>query len=143
MVGKKSRSILVVASALAVGLFVVHHTSLNVAAQGPSRYIVTFRSGTDRGNRARAVANHGAALRFNYSGVDAVAVTIPNDAALSALMKDPSVVAVVQDRLVSAYQDVRGNAKANGKPGGGGGGSAQVVPAGFPRVGGTTSHPEG
>jgi subtilisin len=135
MVGKKSRSILGVASALAVGLFVAHHMSLNVAAQGPSRYIVTFRPGTDRGNRARAVANHGAALRFNYSGVDAAAVTIPNDDALSAFMNDPSVMAVVPDRLVSAYQDVRGNAKASGKPGGGGGGSGQVVPAGVTRVG--------
>jgi subtilisin len=133
MVDKKSRSILGVASALAVGLFVAHHMSLNVAAQGPSRYIVTFRPGTDRGNRARAVANHGAALRFNYSSVDAAAVTIPNDDALSALMNDPSVMAVVPDRRVSAYQDVRGNAKATGKPGGGG--SAQVVPAGVTRVG--------
>jgi subtilisin len=133
MVDKKSRSILGVASALAVGLFVAHHMSLNVAAQGPSRYIVTFRPGTDRGNRARAVANHGAALRFNYSSVDAAAVTIPNDDALSALMNDPSVMAVGPDRRVSAYQDVRGNAKATGKPGGGG--SAQVVPAGVTRVG--------
>jgi subtilisin len=139
MVGKRSRSILGVASALFVGLFAAPHTSVTVVAQGPTRYIVTFRPGTDRGNRARTVANHGAALRFNYSGVDAAAVVVPNDRALSALASDPSVVAVVPDRLVSAYQDVRGNAKGNGKPGGGAGGSAQVVPAGVTRVGVPTS----
>ena len=139
MVGKRSRSILGVASALFVGLFAAPHTSVTVVAQGPTRYIVTFRPGTDRGNRARTVANHGAALRFNYSGVDAAAVVVPNDRAHSALVSDPSVVAVVPDRLVSAYQDVRGNAKGNGKPGGGGGGSAQVVPAGVTRVGVPTS----
>jgi len=136
MVGKKSGSILGVASALAVGLFVAHHMSVNVAAQGPSHYIVTFRPGTDRSNRARTVANHGAALRFNYSGVDAAAVVVPNDNALRALSNDPSVMTIVPDRLVSAYQDVRENARASGKPGGGsGGGSGQVVPAGVARVG--------
>ena len=139
MVGKKPSSILGVASALAVGLFVAHHMSANVVAQGPSRYIVTFRPGTDRGNRARTVANHRAALRFNYSGVDAAAVVVPNDNALAALMNDPSVTSVVPDRLVSAYQDVGGNAKGSGKPGGGGGAAAQVVPAGVARVGVPTS----
>ena len=138
MVGKKFRSILGVASALTVGLFVAPQMSINVVAQGPSRYIVTFRPGTDRGTRAKTVANHGAALRFNYSGVDAAAVAVPNDSALAALVNDPSVMAVVPDRLVSAYQDVRGNAKASGKPGGGGGAS-QVVPAGVTRVGASTT----
>ena len=139
MVGKKFRSILGVAPALAVGLFVAPHMSVDVVAQGPSRYIVTFRSGTDRDSRARTVANHGAALRFNFSGVDAAAVVVPNDNALAALVNDPSVTAVVPDRLVSAYQDVRGNAKGSGKPGGGGGAGAQVVPAGVARVGRPTS----
>jgi len=140
MVGEKSRSILGAASALAVGVLVVaNHMSVNVVAQGSARYIVTFRPGTDRGNRARTVANHGAALRFNYTGVDAVAVEVSNDHALAALASDPSVMAVVPDRLVSAYPDIAGNAKANGKPGGGGGGVAQVVPAGVARVGKPTS----
>ena len=138
MVGQKSRLILGVASTLAVGVFVAHHMTLNVVAQGPSRYIVTFQPGTERGNRARTVANHGAALRFNYRGVDAAAVAVPNDNVLAALVNDPSVVAVVPDRLVSAYQDVRGNASASGKPGGGGGGGSQVVPAGVARVGAPT-----
>jgi len=140
MVGEKSRSILGAASALAVGVLVVaHHMSVNVVAQAPSRYIVKFRSGTDRGNRARTIAHHGAALRFNYSGVDAAAVAVPNDRALAALAKDPSVMAVVPDRLMSAYPDIRENAKASGKPGGGGGGVTQVVPAGVARVGKPTS----
>ena len=137
MVGKKSCSILGAASAVAVGVFVAHQT-VNVVAQGPSNYIVTFRPGTDRAIRARAVANHGSALRFNYSGVDAAAVAVPNVNALAALVNDPSVMTVVPDRLVSAYQDVGGNVKASGKPGGGGP-VAQVVPAGVVRVGVPTS----
>ena len=140
MIGTSSRPFLRIASALAVGLFVAHHMSTPAVAQGRSHYIVTFRAGTDRSTRARVVANHGAEVRFNFSGINAAAVAVPNDNALAALAKDPSVIAVVPDRLVSAYQDVGANAKASGKPGGGGGGgAAQVVPAGVARVGVPTS----
>ena len=143
MIGTSSRPFLRLASALAVGLFVAHHMSPPAAAQGRSHYIVTFRAGTDRGTRAKVVANHGASVRFNYSAINAAAVAVPNDNALAALAKDPSVIAVVQDRLVLAYQDVGANAKASGKPGGGGGGAAQVVPAGVARVGVPTSTSNG
>ena len=144
MIGTSSRPFLRIASALAVGLFVAHHMSTPAVAQGRSHYIVTFRAGTDRGTRARVVANHGAEVRFNFSGINAAAVAVPNDNALAALAKDPSVIAVVQDRLVSAYQDVGANAEASGKPGGGGGGAAaQVVPPGVARVGVPTSTSNG
>jgi subtilisin len=138
MIGTKSfRSCLRVACAAAIGIFAALEMSTPAVAQGRSNYIVTFRAGTNPGGRARVVASAGASLRFNYRGVDAAAVAVPNENALAALAKDPSVIAVVPDRLVFAFPDVAANAKGSGKPGGGG--SVQVVPAGVTRVGAPTS----
>ena len=128
-----------VASAAAL-LFVGHQTSTSLRAQGRSNYIVTFRAGTTITGRARAVMNAGGALRFNYRGVNAASVSVPNENALAALQSDPSVLVVVPDRPVFASQNVHANAK--GKPGGGGG-SSQVLPAGVARVGAPTSTSNG
>ena len=116
-------------------LVLVHGAASPVLAQGAPRYIVTFRAGTNPAGRARAVGNAGAALRFNFRGVNAAAVIVPNANALAALQNDPSVLAIVPDRTVFAFQSA--NAKGNGKPGGGGP-SSQVVPAGVARVGAPT-----
>src|SRR5262245_55121677 len=134
MIRASSRPSVRIASAFAVVLFVAHHTSTPALAQGRSHYIVTFREGTDRGARAKAVESAGAGVRFNFNRIHAAAVSVPNENALARLAKDPSVIAIVPDRLLSAYQDVGANAKASGKPGGGGGGTTQVVPAGVARV---------
>ena len=127
----------------AIALFVAYEMSTPAVAQGRSHYIVTFRAGTNPGGRASAVANAGGSLRFNYNGVNAAAVAVPNDNALAALAKDPSVIGVVPDRLVFAIQDLGANTRGNGKPSGGGGGSAQVVPLGIARVGIPTSASNG
>ena len=104
-------------------------------AQGAQDYIVRFREGANAAARATAVRNAGAALGFNFHRVNAAAVRVANARALAALQNDPSVLAVIPDRSVFAYQ---GNESAKGKPGGGGGGggsAAQVIPAGVVRVG--------
>mgnify|MGYP003694477831 CR=1 FL=1 len=76
---------------------------------------------------------------------NAAAVRVPNARALAALQNDPSVLAVIPNRPVFAYQ-VNENGKGesgNGKPGGGGGGAAQVIPAGVVRVGTPTGTSNG
>jgi subtilisin len=99
--------------------------------------VVTFDASISPAARALVVRRAGATLEINYRGVAAASVTVPNTNALAALERDPAVVSIVPDRLVSAYQ---GKGKPNG---GGGGGSAQVVPAGVARVGVPTSSSNG
>ena len=101
------------------------------AAQDSQNHIVTFQPGVNPAGRVRVVGNAGAALRRGFSGVNAVAVRVPNAAVLAALRGDASVVSVVPDRQVFAFQ-------GKGKPGGGGTAS-QVVPAGVTRVGAATA----
>lgn len=100
-------------------------------AQDGQRYIVIFRAGTAAPARLSAVGSAGAAMRVNFAGVAAAAVTVPNTAALAALRGHPSVADIVPDRPVFAFQAA--NAKG-GKPGGGGG-ATQTVPVGVTRVG--------
>ena len=113
-------------------------------AQGPQDFIVTFREGTIPAVRAVSVGNAGATLRSNYENVSAAAVTLPNQGALNALRSDPSVLSIIPDRPVFAFQ--RANKKPDnpggGKGGGGGGGNAeQVTPSGVQRVIGPNSNP--
>jgi subtilisin len=114
---------------LALAVVCLTHASV-LLAQGPQDYIVSFREGTTAPARAVAVRNAGAALGFNFKRVNAAAVKVPNANALAALQNDPSVLALVPDRPLFAYQN------AKGKPSGSGGGSQiQVIPAGVVRVG--------
>lgn len=128
---------------IAGGLLFVPGTTVPVAAQGPQDYIVAFRAGTAPEGRVAAVRGAGATLRVNYRIVDAAAVTVPDTAALAALADDPSVLAVIPDRPVFAYQqaNARGGNGGSKKPGGGGGhgggsgGTQQVVPSGVAAIG--------
>ncbi|MBI3895639.1 MAG: S8 family serine peptidase [Acidobacteria bacterium] len=105
-----------------------------VAVGAAENYIVTFQPGTSQRDRAASVSRAGALLHSNYSIVDAVAVTIPNTNVYAALQRDPSVLQIIPDRPVHAFQASESNGK--GKPGGGsGGGSSQITPAGIQRVG--------
>ncbi len=112
--------------------FLLHGSAQVLLAQGAQDYIVRFREGANAAARATAVRNAGAALGFNFHRVNAAVVRVPNAKALAALQNDPSVLAVIPNRPVFAYQV---NENGKGKPGGGGGGAAQVIPAGVVRVG--------
>jgi len=117
--------------------FLMYGSTQVLFAQGTEEFIVSFREGANAASRATAVRNAGAALGFNFHRVNAAAVRVPNAKALAALQNDPSVLAVIPNRSVFAYQvneNVKGES-AKGKPGGGGGGAAQVIPAGVVRVG--------
>ncbi len=119
---------------LAVAVFLVTQGTAGVGlAQGFENYIVRFRDGTSAAAGAAVVRQAGAGLGATFGRVNAAAVRVPNTNALTALLNNPSVLAVIPNRPVSAYQN------GKGKPGGGGGGTTQVVPAGVARVG----HPTG
>src|SRR5262245_50509084 len=93
--------------ALAV-VFVMHGTASLLLAQGPQDYIVTFREGTNVLTRAAVVRNAGAALGFNFTRVNAAAVRVPNGNVLTALQNNPSVLTIIPDRPLSAYQSAKG-----------------------------------
>jgi subtilisin len=118
-------------------LLVMQGTAGLVLAQGSENYIVQFREGTSAEARAAVVRGAGAALGVNFGRVNAAAVKVPNANALTALVNNPFVRAVVPNRPVFAYQN------GKGKPGGAGGGTTQVVPAGVARVGRPTSGSNG
>lgn len=120
--------------------FLMHGSAHVLLAQGAQDYIVRFREGANAAARATVVRNAGAALSFNFRRVNAAAVRVPNAKALAALQNDPSVLAVIPNRPIFAYQ-VSENGK--GKPAGGGGGAAQVIPVGVVRVGVATGTSNG
>jgi subtilisin family serine protease len=126
--------------AVILTVFLAGKTAPAVQAQGPQKYIVTFKNAVSLPTRANAVRKAGAALRFNYAGVAAAAVAAPSEAALDALRRDPDVVAVIPDRAISLHQAAA--SKGSGKPGGGGS-TSQVVPAGVSRVGAATTASNG
>src|SRR5678815_3481536 len=64
--------------------------ALPAAAQG-NGYIVSFDEGTPRNARAAAAARHGATVLYNYSIIDAVAVSVPNENAIRGLLVYASV----------------------------------------------------
>ena len=110
-------------------LLVMQGTAGVALAQGSDNYIVRFREGTSATARAAVVRGAGAALGVNFRRVNAAAVKVPNENTLAALRNNPSVLAVIPNRPVFAFQN------GKGKPGGGGSGPTQVVPAGVARVG--------
>src|SRR3954464_2341920 len=117
--------------------FLMYGSAHVLVAQGAQDYIVKFREGTNATARATVVRNAGAAAGFTFHRVNAAVVRVPNARALAALQNDLSVLAVIPNRPVFAYQ-VIDNGKddnAKGKPGGGGGSAVQVIPAGVARVG--------
>ncbi|OFW27286.1 MAG: hypothetical protein A3J28_13370 [Acidobacteria bacterium RIFCSPLOWO2_12_FULL_60_22] len=112
------------------------------AGGSDSNYIVTFRPGTSQADRAASVRRAGASLRFNYSIVDAVAITGAGVNVIAALQGDISVLEIIPDRAVRAFQ--ADQASGNARPGGGGGGGGgEVIPAGVTRVGVPTSTSNG
>ncbi len=110
-------------------------------AADSTRFIVTFLAGTTATNRAAAVQRAGGTVRFNYTVIDATAITAPNANVLNALRQDRSVLSIVPDRPIYAFQK-------GGKPGGGNGpqptgGSRQIIPLGVQRVGFPTATSNG
>jgi subtilisin len=122
---------------IAAVLLVVLGTSGVALAQVSENYIVQFHEGTSAAERAAVLRGAGAALGVNFGRVNAAAVRVPDANALTALVNNPFVRAVVPNRPVFAYQH------GKGKPAGGGGGTTQVVPAGVARVGRPTSDSNG
>src|SRR6266567_6791961 len=103
------------------------------ASRQSDRYIVIFRPGNSKANRAAAASRHGASLRFNYDVVDAIAVSVPSQAVLARMRQDSDVLEIIPDRPVFVL-------------GGGASGSvstSQVTPAGVTKVGVPTTTSNG
>ena len=109
-------------------------------AQGTEEYIVQFHSGTPAASRRAAAASAGAPVRFVFNAVSAVAVQVPSDQVMAALMRNPAVVGIVPNRPVFAYQHGNAAARSNSK---GGGTQGQILPAGVVRVGAPTPSSNG
>jgi len=115
---------------LVVAAFLLIQGTAGLAfAQGSENYIVRFREGTSAADRASVVRGAGAAVGVDFGRARAASVRVPNGNVLIALQSNPSVLSVIPNRPVFAFQN------GKGKPGSGGGGSTQVVPAGIDRVG--------
>src|SRR6266705_1069853 len=103
------------------------------ASRQSDRYIVIFRPGNSKANRAAAASRHGASLRFNYDVVDAIAVSVPSQAVLARMRQDSDVLEIIPDRPVFVL-------------GGGASGrvsTSQVTPAGVTKVGVPTTTSNG
>ena len=104
----------------------------------PCLGIVSFGSAVSRDERAVIVRGAGAAVRFNFSIVDAAAVLVPNEAAYWALADDPDVTAFTPDRRVEAFAkpDRCSPWPACKDAEAGAGGGSQTLPEGVARIGG-------
>jgi subtilisin len=106
----------------------------------PCLGIVSFDSAMSRDERAVIVRGAGAAVRFNFSIVDAAAVLVPNEAAYWALADDPDVTAFTPDRPVQAFAKPEKCTPwpecKDAEAGTGGGETVQALPSGVERIGG-------
>ncbi len=102
----------------------------------PCLGIVSFDSDVSRDERGVIVRGAGAAVRFNFSIVDAAAVLVPNEAAYWALADDPDVTAFTPDRRVEAFAKPDSPGGGNKNKDGGGDGGGQTLPSGVERIGG-------
>ncbi len=106
----------------------------------PCLAIVSFDSTVSRDERALIIRGAGAAVRFNFSIVDAAAVLVPNEAAYWALADDPDVTAFTPDRPVQAFAPPGScspwpECKNGGTEEDTSGGANQETPSGVARIG--------
>src|SRR5262245_57468961 len=87
-------------------------------AQRPQdgNYIVTFRDGISRNDKAATVQRAGGRVKFNYSIINAAAISVPNENALNGLARNPWVESITEDLTVQAIPASR-DPQANAKPG--------------------------
>lgn len=79
-----------------------------------TKFIVQFTKATPRSSRAQIAQQAGASVRSDLSIIDAVAVTVPNQNVLTALMNNRNIKRVVPDRpLHEGMPPPRHAARAN------------------------------
>jgi subtilisin family serine protease len=64
------------------------------------QYIVTFEPSTGRSQRAQIAQQVGADVRFNYTVINGIAISVGSDQALNALRNNPRVAGIFQDGVV-------------------------------------------
>ncbi len=100
---------------------------LPTQARVPCLGIAAIVDGLSTDGRGDIVRSAGAVLRFDFHLVQAAAVFVPDQVALSALLEDPDVVALIPDRPIHAIKKPKNPGGGKGAKGGGG---SQVVPSG-------------
>jgi len=106
----------------------------------PGGFIVMFQPGSAATARESKLQAVGATVRFNYSVVDAAAISDANPNVIAALLGDSSVTSIIPDRLVQAIGAQLPNLGGGGTQAAAG---SQVIPAGVVRVGVPTSTSNG
>ena len=66
-------------------------------ASAPCLAVVTLQGGATDAFRANVAARNGAHFRFGLDLINGASVFVPNDAALGALLRDPTVVDIRPD----------------------------------------------
>ena len=122
-----------------IDLYAALTSQFQTTVQGPAsrqtdRYIVMFRPGNSKADRQATASQHGASVRFNYDVVDAIAISVPSQAALAMMRNDNKVLEVIPDRPVFLL---------GGAGGGGAVTTSQVTPAGVTKVGVPTTTSNG
>jgi subtilisin family serine protease len=112
------------------------------------RYIISFLPGSTGADRAEAARRAGATPLIDLGLINAVSVRIPDINILAALQGNPTVVRIVPDRRIFAFQTGfgRGNDGRSGFSGASASGTAdawETVPAGVKRVGEPITGAEG
>lgn len=103
----------------------------------PCVAVVIFWPDVAPENRQDIVARSGARFRFGLRLINGVAVFVPNDSALAALLHDPEVQDIRPDGHAQILDPPSaGEPNTNARPGGSSnGGNSQVLPAGYLRIG--------
>jgi len=122
------------AANVAAMVFIFVWSATAQVPEAPAGHIVIFQPGTPPAARASSVQRVGALVRFNYTVVDAVAVSLLDANAVAALQQDRSVAAIIPDRVMHAIQQpIVGDSPVSILA------SPQTIPAGVRRVGIPTS----
>jgi len=126
----------VLTASLAFAQDLIGPAPITTSSQRPTAtangYIVVFTQGTSPNARANVVVTAGAALRHNYIGMDAAAVTVPNTNVLEALRRSAGVVRVMPDFIL--HSQAKGG-KGGPPPTTVAFDTRQVIPLGVQRVG--------
>src|SRR5690242_7985038 len=77
-------------------------TAQSIAPSMPGGFIVMFQPGSATAARELTLQSAGAIVQFNYSVVEAAAITNADPNVIAALLGDSTVIGIVPDRVVEA-----------------------------------------
>ena len=121
------------AFSLLATLLVVGSAQSQVSSGEARDYIVTLQPGVDAAAEARS--SGGAVGHIYRHALNGFSATLAPQA-VTALRRNPNVLSIVEDQVVTVHAKPCANPPCSGGGGGGGGQSSQVTPTGVARIGG-------